>query len=324
MATNKLRPPSDNALTWDAQALPMEGRATFLPFQDTGGKRSLALPGVLAAAINAITAPKRAYTGSDPNFDPQEEASNFAMSLMGGGMGASRAAPAPAGSVGMFIGKKAKTWDAIAAARAAELEKAGVDAKTIWTETGTLKGADGLWRQEIPDVNTGFRGDFNYKKPNTTGRYEPFVQPDMPLGGAFNHPELYKAYPELLRTERMDVVKRSDWVPESGNIGSYRSGQISVRDKTEAGAKSTALHELQHAVQQIEGFQPGGSSSQFYGEELLRLMSENPRVPESRLVKAAGDAAFARYLALTGEVEARATQARGNLTAAERRNLPPK
>ena len=320
MATNKLRPPSDNALTWDAQALPMEGRATFLPFQDTGGKRSLALPGVLAAAINAITAPKRAYTGSDPNFDSQEEASNFAMSLMGGGMGASRAAPAPAGSVGMFIGKKAKTWDAIAAARAAELEKAGVDAKTIWTETGTLKGADGLWRQEIPDVNTGFRGDFNYAAPNKGNAYKP---QDMPLGGAFNHPELYKVYPDLLRTERMQLAKSPDWMPDSSNVGSYRSGQVSIRDKTETGAKSTALHELQHAVQRIEGFQPGGSTSQFYGEELLRLMSENPRVPERRLAKAASDAAFARYLALTGEVEARATQARGNLTAAERRNLPP-
>ena len=321
MATNNLRPPSDNALTWDAQALPMEGRATFLPFQDTGGKRSLALPGVLAAAINAITAPKRAYTGSDPNFDPQEEASNFAMSLMGGGMGASRAAPAPAGSVGMFIGKKARTWDAIAAARAAELEKAGVDAKTIWTETGTLKGADGLWRQEIPDVNAGFRGDFNYAAPNKGNAYKPL---DMPIGGAFSHPELYKAYPDLLRTERMSLAKSPDWMPESSNVGSSRKGIVTVRDKTEAGAKSTALHELQHAVQRAEGFQLGGSQEQFYAEELFRLMAENPRVPQSRLTKAASDAAFARYLALTGEVEARATQARGNLTAAERRNLPPK
>ena len=99
MATNNLRPESVNALAWDAQALPMEGRANFLPFQDTAGKRSWALPGVLAAAINAFTAPKRAYTGSDPNFDSQEEAANFVMNMMGGGMGASRGAPAS--SLGM-------------------------------------------------------------------------------------------------------------------------------------------------------------------------------------------------------------------------------
>jgi hypothetical protein len=106
MADNKLAPQSKNKLPWYEQALPMEGRATFLPFQDTMpgsvmNQRSWALPGVIAGAANAITAPGRAYSGSDPTFNPEEEAANFAMNVMGGGMGASRAAPAPAGSLGM-------------------------------------------------------------------------------------------------------------------------------------------------------------------------------------------------------------------------------
>ena len=93
---------------WSGEALPMEGRAAFLPFQDTlpgsvMNKRSLALPGIVAGAVNAITAPGRALSGSDPNFDPQEEAANFAMNVMGGGIGASRVAPAPAGSLGMNV-----------------------------------------------------------------------------------------------------------------------------------------------------------------------------------------------------------------------------
>ena len=104
MADNKLIPPSKNKLPWYEQALSMEGRAAFLPFQDTlpgsvMNQRSFALPGIIAGAANAITAPGRAYSGSDPMFDPQEEAANFAMNVMGGGMGASRAAPA--GSLGM-------------------------------------------------------------------------------------------------------------------------------------------------------------------------------------------------------------------------------
>ena len=104
MADNKLAPQSKNKLPWYEQALPMEGRATFLPFQDTMpgsvmNQRSWALPGVIAGAANAITAPGRAYSGSDPMFDPQEEAANFALNMMGGGMGASRSAPA--GSLGM-------------------------------------------------------------------------------------------------------------------------------------------------------------------------------------------------------------------------------
>ena len=103
MADNKLAPQSKNKLPWYEQALPMEGRATFLPFQDTlpgsvMNQRSFALPAVVAGAVNAVTAPGRAYSGSDPTFNPEEEAANFAMNVMGGGMGASRAAPAPSSS----------------------------------------------------------------------------------------------------------------------------------------------------------------------------------------------------------------------------------
>jgi len=99
---------SNQSGDWSGEALPMEGRAAFLPFQDTlpgsvMNKRSLALPGIVAGAANAFTAPGRAFTGSDPTFNPGEEAANFALNVMGGGIGASRAAPAPAGSLGMNV-----------------------------------------------------------------------------------------------------------------------------------------------------------------------------------------------------------------------------
>ena len=326
MADNQLAPQSKNKLPWYEQALPMEGRATFLPFQDTlpgsvMNQRSLALPGIIAGAINAVTAPGRAYSGSDPNFNPEEEAANFALNVMGGGVGASRAAPAPAGALGMFIGKNARTWDSIAAAKALEMEKAGVDAKTIWQQTGTWKAPDGMWRQEIPDTSAGFRMDFNSAAPSKSNAYSPMK--DIPIGGAFNHADLYQAYPDILRTGRMEVAKSRDWMPETSNSGSLRGNQLTVRDKTEAGARSTVLHELQHAIQQREGFARGGTQSQFYNEALLRLTAENPQIPPSQLAKAAEDEAFARYRALMGEAEARATQARANLTAAERRNVLP-
>ena len=95
--------------SWSGEALPMEGRAAFLPFQDTMpdsvmNTRSLALPGIVAGAVNAITAPGRALV--DPEFNQGEEAANVALNVMGGGMGASRAAPAPAGSLGMNVAPK--------------------------------------------------------------------------------------------------------------------------------------------------------------------------------------------------------------------------
>ena len=86
--------------SWSGEALPMEGRAAFLPFQDTMpgsvmNTRSLALPGIVAGAVNAITAPGRALV--DPEFNQGEEAANVALNVMGGGMGAIR----PASSLGM-------------------------------------------------------------------------------------------------------------------------------------------------------------------------------------------------------------------------------
>ena len=326
MADNKLAPQSKNKLPWYEQALPMEGRAAFLPYQDTlpgsvMNQRSFALPGIIAGAANAITAPGRAYSGSDPMFDPQEEAANFALNVMGGGMGASRAAPAPAGALGMFIGKNAKTWDPIAAAKAVELEKAGVDARAIWQQTGTWKAPDGMWRQEIPDATAGFRMDFNSAAPSKSNAYSPIK--DMPIGGAFNHPDLYPAYPDILRTGRMEVAKSPDWMPASSNSGSQRGNQFTVRDKTEAGARSTVLHELQHAVQQREGFAPGGGESQFYAEILKDVKTKHPLASSADIANIASTEAFRRYRALMGEAEARATEARANLTAAERRNVFP-
>ena len=44
---------------------------------------------------------------------------------------------------------KPKTWDAAAAQRAKMLEDMGTDPKTIWQQTGTWKGPDGKWRQEV-------------------------------------------------------------------------------------------------------------------------------------------------------------------------------
>jgi hypothetical protein len=80
----------------------MEGRATFLPFRDTMegsvfNKREVALPGILAGALNAFTSPARALTGSDPTFKPGEEAANMALNTFGGGIATGKALTNPTG-----------------------------------------------------------------------------------------------------------------------------------------------------------------------------------------------------------------------------------
>ncbi len=90
---------------WYSKALPMEGRATFLPFRDTMegsvfNKREVALPGILAGALNAFTSPARALTGSDPTFKPGEEAANMALNTFGGGIATGKALTNPTGMGG--------------------------------------------------------------------------------------------------------------------------------------------------------------------------------------------------------------------------------
>ncbi len=83
------------AQPWYARALPMEGRATFLPFRDTMpgsvfNQRELAVPGLIAEAANAITAPARSLLGTDPEFQAGKEGVNMALNVMGGGLGTSK------------------------------------------------------------------------------------------------------------------------------------------------------------------------------------------------------------------------------------------
>jgi hypothetical protein len=63
-------------------------------------KREVALPGILAGALNAFTSPARALTGSDPTFKPGEEAANMALNTFGGGIATGKALTNPTGMGG--------------------------------------------------------------------------------------------------------------------------------------------------------------------------------------------------------------------------------
>lgn len=90
--------------------LPMSGRANFLPYQiGPDGKASWALPGILAGAANAVTAPYRAMNPENVTsesydqaqaFNPEEEAANFALNMLGGGGVVGRA---PKNALGMNV-----------------------------------------------------------------------------------------------------------------------------------------------------------------------------------------------------------------------------
>lgn len=80
----------------------MAGRANFLPYQiGADGKPQLALPGILAGAVNAVTAPYRAMNPRDyPDFNTEQEAADFALNMLGGGTAFGRA---PKNALGMNV-----------------------------------------------------------------------------------------------------------------------------------------------------------------------------------------------------------------------------
>ena len=160
----------------------------------------------------------------------------------------------------IFIGKSARTWDASAAKRAEELEAAGVEPENIWRETGTFRGPDGQLRQEIPDA-MAFKPTVGTPEANT--RF-------WNVNEAVLHPAMRKAYPEMME-ETLTTIERKPFA-ESGfyqakvprtdeTVGLDPELYVAARDR--GSIKSILAHELQHAVQEAEGFAKGGSPRMF-------------------------------------------------------------
>jgi hypothetical protein len=167
-----LRIPPKNALqqaapkpsNWLSKPLPMEGRFGLLPIKEEVpgmgpslfNKRSAALPGLLAGAVNAFTAPGRAANGL--LADPKGEALNFAGTFTGAGLLGSRLAPIPKGSVGMNAAPKSST------ARLAAGDV--VDGLTVGKEiknTDSISASFNDW--EEMGLQTVKMSDFDYTDP---------------------------------------------------------------------------------------------------------------------------------------------------------------
>lgn len=393
-----------------SDALPLKSAATVVDDLSYGqaptrgaGMTTRLTPEATELALNALPFPRTAGKAA----------------LMGAGV-------VPGMEAAMFIGPTAKTWDKAAAATAQKLEKAGTDPRAIWSETGTFKGPDGKWRQEISDDAAKLRdynhtpqeafnraifnsaiGDGNHAqalamrpyagmtKNQLTSEYARTggeivdaalsgdkakavqlnadraglqdllaAMRDRPAGPAssyLSHGELGQAYPDVykLHTRITDEISpsRGAYLQRSPFMGE----QIQLANKPRwREDKSTMLHELQHAIQQREGFARGGSPGSMpliledlaaqkrqEARSLFDLSSRNDPLDPGAIVKpgakAKGLAAERQasdfdsmrsrllsiggeheaYRRLAGEAEARATQARMNLTPDQRRATFP-
>ena len=169
--------------------------------------------------------------------------------------------------VGMFIGPNAASFNKIMATKALDLEKAGKTAKEIWEETGTFRGPDKQLRQEISDKGSKITEDV-YNQISANKQFK------GPMGQALQHEELYKAYPQ---TAGIPTTMYADEMPSGslmpGRGGTFQNPLLTVGGPSSMTQRSTALHELQHAIQQREGFASGGSPKLFSYEDSKELMA---------------------------------------------------
>lgn len=262
------------------------------------------LSGLASLPQRAFEASETRRMGGEYDPGPGIEAT---LSLMGTG-----SAFAQPGAVGIFGGRLAKTADHAALARAEEMAAKGAPREQIWNETGWFQGADQKWRFEIPDDAAKAGRDVLSRSASHPEVYE------GRFGTAVDHPDLAAAYPDLSNMrvathwaedggsftpsggvsigtnvpENRAFLSRPSRIDGAPNIESPRYAKFGdIGGDTERGV---ALHEAQHAIQDVEGTARGGNPSNAMRvaeaaerarfNELSRglqdLMATNPEVGE--------------------------------------------
>ena len=243
-------------------------------------------------------------------------------------------------------GIRAGTADREALRRAEAMEQSGTDNETIRQETGWYRGMDGQWRFEIDDSGMEFRknGDARLMKEDGYRRLDELTEK---WGKAFEngddlsdaemqemerlqeeykdavweekyllrdfvkHDELFKAYPAL---NRVSLVFDSLSDGARGYF-SKRDNTIVLSDTLFGKEPDVVLHELQHVIQNMEGF-TGGASLRYWNDRMERGFSKRWASGEEMMPSEL-------YRNTAGEIEARDTASRRRMTAEERKNTPP-
>ncbi len=187
---------------------------------------------------------------------------------------------------------------------AREMEEAKKDAKAIKMATGWERGADGKWRYEIPDIEYVPTGDadlnhrvemqpWGKEYASLTDRMidgETLTEAEMKrveelaakaeeigkfyreqdkksLADYVRADELFKAYPKL-RAVNVEFVNKDASV---GGSYSEKENTIYLNNNSLVSSEEVLAHEIQHAIQHIEGFAQGGNPDN------VRFVNENAK-----------------------------------------------
>ena len=292
-----------------------------------------------------------------------------------------------------FAGRRAQTAQMPALSDALMRVGAGDDAQAVRKETGWFVGADGKMRFEISDEDAKLKPQDKWKEEEENKRRAVFfaeqelyaakkekgprlraakkalekaqielnteTMSGLTVGKMLEHPKLFEAYPAIagvrVTFDRMMPPGNARYT-ERGFCGDPEI-TIGLKDQSCDEILSVLLHEIQHAIQDFEGFASGGMPEDFKRVDICDLRLQNAKYAEAmksylrkkrdegvsfRDATADGygeilskslaqlqdairgyDNPIEAYRRLAGEVEARNVEARQKMTQAERLETAP-
>lgn len=245
-----------------------------------------------------------------------------------------------------LAGQKARTANSQTLQLAEQMEQEGASREEIWQETGWTRTMDGQsWRFEIDNSEAEYRGggDAQFRKDHADyAEYQDLLQKmfegtisesemqrmeqlddiwsgeyarlrervesgNATLADVLQHDSLYEAYPEL---RDVKVRLESDTGSKNGSYDPSTNTITISEDKPGDSAKvGTMLHEIQHAIQQIEGWESGASPEYWAAREYESGDTASDRAQElySRILNSLDKAdqnKVIRYNELDREMEA--------------------
>lgn len=251
----------------------MAGRANFLPYQiGADGKPHWALPGVLAGAANAVTAPYRAMNPQEyPDFNTEQEAADFALNMLGGG-GAVGRAPKNALGMNVWHGSPHKF-------EPTPLNDLGeFNAAKIGSGEGAQAYGHGHYTGEARGTGEGYRARLAQSQVEPSDYSEYFAPGSVrPIYGG--HDKILNFDPESGIVTAQSVVKNknNEWVPEPNSRVRKHSTMPNVAELEKTlGRKPGHLYKVdipdEHIAQMLDWDKP---------------LSEQPEAVRRMLEKAA-------------------------------------
>lgn len=149
----------------------------------------------------------------------------------------------------LFAGKNAETANKTQLLHAKTSRAMSRPISKIFTDTGWFRGMDGEWRFEIADNEAKFSKEFMTQEVLPRGK-------EYLLSEVLQHDKLFAAYPEELKDVKVKITS------EKAGYASYNDNDKTIRIAENMPIEDRSLsilHEVQHAIQDIEGLTRGSS-----------------------------------------------------------------